>query len=507
MARGKQTGRRGPGIPNFRAGVIAIVLLSLLTYFGFTKTNPFSHPYELHAVFDNVNNLKPNSPVRIAGVDVGKVKKVEALSEGDGAAKVTMEIKKKGLPIHQDATVKVRTRIFLEGNFFVDLSPGSPSAPTMKDGGTIPIQHTAAPVQFGQLLTALQSDTRDDLKVFLREYSKGLSGKGAAGFNQSIRYWEPAYKNSALANDATLGEQPHSDLQRVLKGQQRTFAALDADEGALQGLVTNFNTTAAAFASQDQALSASVPALRDTLRAAQPALASLNDALPSLRAFSIDALPGARSSGPTLDAALPFIRQVRLLMRPSELRGLASELREQTPNLVSLNRTSVPVLTQARALSACTNNVLIPFIRSPIPNVVGPDGANGNTNQLVRYQIQRSFPGLSGESRLSEGNNQDFHTSAIPLPKAVQPAPAANIDQPPPRRPDVPCETQDPPNLNAPSAPTNQFASHIPRSWGVTHFKAKPLERAYTLLNELQTKRDKMVKRYLLRKKREREGR
>src|SRR3954465_3299166 len=290
---------RENGISPFKAGLIPVVLIALFSYFGFTKSNPFATPYELHAVFDNVNNLKPNSPVRIAGIEVGKVTKVEPVAKGDGAARGTMEIKKKGLPIHRDATVKVRTRIFLEGNFFIALSPGSPSAPDMPDGGTIPVQHTAAPVQFSQLLTALQSDTREDLKVFLREYSKGLSGKGARGFNQSIRYWEPAYKNSALANDATLGQQPHSDLQRVLRGQQRTFAALDADEGALQGLVTNFNTTAAAFASQDQALSASVPALRDTLREAQPALASLNNSLPSLRAFSIDALPGARSSGPT----------------------------------------------------------------------------------------------------------------------------------------------------------------------------------------------------------------
>src|SRR5215213_4153003 len=210
-----------------------------------------------------------------------------------------MVLKKKALPIHDDAVAHVRSRIFLEGNFFVDIQPGSPSAPEMETGGTIPIQRTSAPVQFGQLLTALQSDTREDLKVFLKEYSKGLSGKGARGFNQSIRYWEPAYKNSALTNDATLGEQPNSDLQRVLKGQQQTFAALDADEPALQGLVTNFNTTAGAFASQDEALSASVPALRDTLRDAQPALASLNNALPPIRAFAREALPAVRSSNPT----------------------------------------------------------------------------------------------------------------------------------------------------------------------------------------------------------------
>ena len=96
-------------------------------YFGFTKSNPFANPYEFKAVFNDVNNLKPKSPVRIAGVEVGKVKKVEPVESGKGAAEVTMEMQDKGLPIKKDAELKIRPRIFLEGNFFVDIQPGSPS--------------------------------------------------------------------------------------------------------------------------------------------------------------------------------------------------------------------------------------------------------------------------------------------------------------------------------------------------------------------------------------------
>ena len=183
---------------------------------------------------------------------------------------VTMELQDKALPIKEDAELKIRPRIFLEGNFFVDLEPGSPSADELGDGGTIPVTHTAAPVQLGDVLTALQSDTRSDLQTFLREYSKGLDEGGAEGFNQAIKYWEPAYRNSSLANDATLGQDPDRDLQRVLKGQQKTFGALVRDERALKDLVTNFNMTAAAFAREDVALAASIPALRDTLRVGQP---------------------------------------------------------------------------------------------------------------------------------------------------------------------------------------------------------------------------------------------
>ena len=67
-----------------RVGILAIVLIALLSYFGFTKANPFSNPYEFKAVFNDVNNLKPRSPVRIAGVDVGKVTKVEPVESGKG---------------------------------------------------------------------------------------------------------------------------------------------------------------------------------------------------------------------------------------------------------------------------------------------------------------------------------------------------------------------------------------------------------------------------------------
>jgi phospholipid/cholesterol/gamma-HCH transport system substrate-binding protein len=448
------SGRMSP----LKAGILALALLAVFAYFGFTKANPFANPYELEAVFRTANNLKPNSPVRIAGVDVGKVKSVEAVDSATGGARVMMELQDKGLPIHEDARLKIRPRIFLEGNFFVDLQPGSPSAPELDDGGTIPMQQTAAPVQFGDLLTALQSDTREDLKTFLKEYgAKGLWDGGAKGFNDSIQYWEDAYRNSSLANDATLGQQPTQDLQRMLDGQARTLAALVDDERALKDLITNFNVTAGAFAREDVALEASIPELRDTLRTAQPALASLNSSLPSLRAFARDALPGVRSSDETLAASLPFITQARRLMSPAELRGLAAELRRRIPSLVALNRQTIPVLGESRQLSACANNVLVPFVQSKYPNVQGADAEHGNSEQQVRYQLQRGLVGLSGESRLSDGNNQWFHTSLAPAATHVQPAPPTVVDQPPPRRPDVPCETQELPNLAAPFAPVTAF--------------------------------------------------
>jgi len=432
----------------FKAGVLALATILLLAYFGFTKANPFSNPYELHAMFRNVQNLKPRSPVRIAGVEVGKVTKVER-KEG-GAADVTMELKDDALPVHDDARAQIRSRIFLEGNFFVDIEPGSPSAGDLDDGSTLPVTQTASTVTLPDILDVLNSDVRIDLQTFLYEYGTvALRGGGAKAFNRAIDSFQPAYRYGALTNDALLGVDPDRDVQRLLRGQQRTFAALGSNPQNLKELVTDLNTTAGAIASQDAPLEAAVPALRDALREGYPALGELNAALPTLRTFAREAIPGVRSSVPALDAAIPWFTQARGLVQQSELKGLAADLRHAVPSLVKLNTRLVPFLEQLRALSSCTNHVLVPFMESDIPSI-----EEGNSGHSVRAQINRSFVGLAGESRSFDANTPVFHIQGVnPLKLGtgkVEPAAPLDANSPPPHRPDVPCETQDPPNLNAP---------------------------------------------------------
>jgi hypothetical protein len=192
-----------------------------------------------------------------------------------------------------------------------------------------------------------------------------------------------------------------------------------------------------------------VPALRDTLREGYPALGELNAALPTLRTFAREATPGVRSSVPALDAAIPWFTQARGLVQQSELKGLAADLRHAVPALVKLNTRLVPFLQQLRALSSCTNHVLVPFIESDIPSI-----EEGNSGHAVRAQINRSFVGLAGESRNFDANSPVFHIQGVnPFKLAtgrIEPAPPLDANTPPPHRPDVPCETQDPPNLNAP---------------------------------------------------------
>ena len=486
------------GVSPFAIGLIALVLVVMGSYFAYTRINPFSDPYEIQAVFKTANNLKAKSPVRIAGVEVGVVTKVEPVG-GDGgapAARVTMEIQKKGLPIHQDAELKVRPRIFLEGNFFVDLEPGSPTAPELSDGDVIPSNQTASPVQFNELLAVLQSDVRADLQTFLKEYSDGLEGEGAQAFNASIKYWERAYRNSALVNEASLGTR-EGDLSRLVRGQQETFRALSRNEQSLKDLITNFNVTAAAFAREDEALQATIPALNDVLEVGMPALASLNDTLPGVRAFARDALPGTISSGPTIDASLPFVRQARRLVSQRELKGLVEDLRPTIPALARLNRDSIAMFEQQRLLSSCTNQVLLPFATTPIPHPDIPE-----VDGMPFYKTgPRGLVGLAGESRLHDGNSpiqraaftigaqeiavttdegqRLFGTSLFPMLGARPVRPNRRPDH----RPDVPCETQEPPDMNAVGGQVEQNVEPQPR---ITAKSRQRRARAADALAQLQ---------------------
>ena len=449
------SGRRR--LSELQVGLLVIGLVVVFVWFAFSKANPFASPYELRASFRDARSIGVGAPVRIAGVEVGKVAKVE--SNGDGAATVTMELRDDALPLHRDARLKIRPRILLEGNYFVDIQPGTPSAPRLEDGSTVPAAQTATAVSLPDVLSALTTDTRRDLRTLLEEYgTKGLGNGGAEGVNRAIPYFAPAYRRTALTNEAVLGLQPRRDLPRLLRGQARTFAALASQPQQLKDLVSDLDAVAGALAGQDAALEASVPALRDTLRAGYPALGDLDATLPELRAFAREALPGVRSTTATLDVGIPWIAQARALVRPDELKGLAADLRQAVPGLVKLNRRLVPLNAQLRALSSCTNSVLVPFVESEIPSIEA-----GNSGQEVRRQIFRSFVGLAGESRLQDANSQIFHIQGV-IPSnlangRIEPAAPADPNTPPMHRPDVACETQEPPVLAAPGGAAATYSA------------------------------------------------
>jgi phospholipid/cholesterol/gamma-HCH transport system substrate-binding protein len=462
-------------------GIIALVVALIALFLGFTKDIPFTRPFEVKAVFQSANSIRPSSPVRIAGVEVGKVKSVEA-QPGTNAAVVTMSIKKDGLPIHSDATAKIRPRIFLEGNFFVDLTPGTPTAPDLQDGDTIKITQTATPVQLDEVLTSLQSDTRQDLKVLLDGLSTALNSKptaaqdkasdpmsrgktAAQSFNDAYDDIPAAEKSTAQVFEALLGTDPSRDVSRLIAGTAQTTGALIRNENALKGLITNFNTTMAAFASEAGNLQSSIRLLAPTLENANGALSALDASFPPTRAFAREILPGVRETPATIDASLPWIAQTRKLVSSEELGGLVRQLSPATADLARLTDRTIKLLPKTDLASKCVKNNILPTgdlvlndeFKTGAPNykefiwaLVGLAGEGQNfdgNGQYVRFQTGGGSQQVSAGQASSNSGKVFGNNVAVPLGnRPFYPG------KRPPYRPDVPCYTQKLPDVNGPAS-------------------------------------------------------
>ncbi|HEX4364214.1 MAG TPA: MlaD family protein [Solirubrobacteraceae bacterium] len=448
--------RRVHGPSAFAVGIAVIVLAIVGTYFAFAKDIPFvNSPYEVKAAFRDASGINAGSPVRIAGVDVGKVERVAPTSPGAQSATLTLAIRKNGLPIYRDATAKIRPRIFLEGNFFVDLAPGTARAGKLHDDATITVARTASPVQFDQVLGALKSDTRNDLRTVFDQVGKAQDAGGAKAFDASLPYQPAAYKFLSILSQALLGKRP-TDVGDLVRDAGANAQAINAPR-RLTALVADFNTTAAALADRQDALTSAVGELPRTLRAAGPALDALNGAFPDVERFARGARPGVRSLGPTVDAALPLVKQLRGLVQDRELGSLARNVSSATPPLAQLSKTGVGVLSQLRALASCAANVLVPFGDSTIEDKAFP------THGPVYQDLAKFLPGLAGESRSFDANGQYFKVLGTGgaetlnlgdgvFGSVVDPIVGNNpppIRTRPPLEPDVPCETQQPPDLRS----------------------------------------------------------
>ena len=403
--------RKGHPPHRIRNALILIGLVLVGTYLAVTKELPFGDKYEVKAVFENAANIRKDSPVRIAGVNVGKVQSIRSVGD---AAEVTFSVDEEGQPIREDTLVEIRPRIFLEGNFFLDVKPGSPSAPEVPDGGTIPITQTATAVQLDQILTTLQAPDRENLSKLLRGYGEALNRQPTAAddkgmdpdiqgesasqaINDSFQYGAAAGRDSAIVNEALLGTTP-DDLSKLINANANVFNALLSREEQLKDLITNFNTFTGALAAESDNLAETVRLLAPTLENATPSLRNTNATFPFLRAFARDIEPGIRELPATIAVSQPWLKQTQALLGRNELRRLAHQLQLTGPPAGATAAAAPGLFSETELLSRCASNVLIPTGDVPITDVFTP------TNVPNYKEFGYAVTGFAGETQNYDGN-------------------------------------------------------------------------------------------------------
>jgi phospholipid/cholesterol/gamma-HCH transport system substrate-binding protein len=444
--------RKGHPPHRMRNALILIALVVVGVYLAWTKTIPFQSHYELKAVFANAANIRKDSPVRIAGVNVGKVESIKSVcsnglsdSCASNYSEVTFTIDDDGRPIHSDAQIEIRPRIFLEGNFFLDVSPGSPSAHELSSGDTIPVTQTSTAVQLDQVLTSLQAPDRANLQKLLEGYGQTLSHKPSAAddatqdpevqgltaaqaINKSFTYGQTAARDSAIVNQALQGTSPH-DLSNLIAGQARVFTALRGHESQLQGLISNFNTVTGALASESQNLERTIRLLAPTLQIAEPSLRHTNSTLPFLRANALALAKGIPELPATIAASQPWLDQTAALLGKDELGYIASQLRLAGPGSGKAAADGRGLFSQIGLLSGCVDKVLLPT-GDVVLNDSG-SGYNFTTGAPNFKEFGYATTGLAGESGTFDGNGPSlrFFSAGGPTPTG---GPVPNLRSPVP---------------------------------------------------------------------------
>jgi phospholipid/cholesterol/gamma-HCH transport system substrate-binding protein len=390
----------------------------------------------------------------------------------------TMAIQPNALPIHADATADIRPRLFLEGNFYIDLHPGTPEAPTIASGATLPAAQTTGPVQLDRVLSALSSNTRANLQTLLQGLGQSFNGRPTAAqdatqdpsvrgltagqaLNASLKYAAGAFKASTIVNAALLGQKAH-DLSGVVAGNAHLFAALASSQSRLADLVTTFNVTMGALTARQRALSTTISLLPPLLRSADSALGPLQASFGPTREFARELTPSVKQLDPTIGAGLPWLAQSTALLSPSELGGLLSSLTPAVQGTASTLISSRALLSGSDALARCFNHTVIPTgnesIQDPpvstglqvyqelFQSAVGLAGTVQNFDGNGRYA--RAAP-AGGSDRVVTGSlkgSGPLYGNAVLTPLGTRPAYPGK--QPPLRR-DVPCMDSSPPNLNS----------------------------------------------------------
>jgi phospholipid/cholesterol/gamma-HCH transport system substrate-binding protein len=449
-----------------RIAVGGVLAFLAIVVFAFAKNLPFfPHGHRIDVVFSSSNQLRSDSPVRIAGVTVGKV---AGFKNGPGNARtVELDLQDKAFPLHADAHAKIRPRLFLEGGFYVQLQPGSPSAPQLPDHGTIPLRNTAVPVQTNDVLGLLDRPTRGSLRNGIGELDTALKGGGAKGLRDAAPAMAPALRDGSVAADAIRGEREH-DLSDALRSSSQITATLAARDQKLAQLVTDLNTATGALAAQQRPLSDSIGQLDALARETPATLDVVDHTLPSLTRFTSATRPSLRMAPPVLTDVNALLGQVRAAASPAELPRLMDETSPTVRLLPGLEQRLETLFGKVTPVTDCVRDRVAPVLEAKLDDgdlstgrpvwqdlvhalvgaasATGFDG-NGSWLRLIGMTSERS---VAVGTKLPSG---DTLFGVAPLPIAgTRPRPLSPGTLPP-LRPNATCRDQAPQNLKAETGP------------------------------------------------------
>lgn len=380
--------------------VTALVLVALVVLGG-------GGSYTLHADFLDAGGLVSGDQVLIGPAQAGTVSSIGLTSNGEAA--IALSLDGSVAPLHQGTVARIyEDSLSGIASKYVELEPGSSSAPSIPDGGRIDDGHTYSTVNLDQLFDTFDPLTRAGLRGFVRGEAGSLNGRGAEA-NRALEYLAPGLQSTSEVTAELTRDEPAFD-QLVVQGAE-ALQALASRSQQLSQLIANTSTATGAIARESQPLEQALQLLPGTLSRSTTTFAGLRTTLSSLDPLVAASKPAVRrlplfltKLQPLLKVAIPTVAQLDGLIHNPAGTGDLTELANETPALARIAQTAFPQLDRQFSDS----QQQLDYLREYTPDVaaaltnLGQAGAYYDANgHYVRTQPVLFPFALNGSNQLT----------------------------------------------------------------------------------------------------------
>ncbi len=368
----------------FAASCIGILLFLWLSFGGSVPLQ--SQEYRLRVAFPEAATLVQEADVRLAGVNVGKVKKKKLL-KGAARTEVELEVKNQYAPIPKNTRAILRQKTLL-GETYVELAPGDRSSGMLEDGDKLANNQVEPTVELDEIFNAFDKPTRTAFQDWVAELSKAAKNNGGQNLNDSLGNLEGFAVDGATLLK-TLNEQEVA-VRRLIKNTGVVFGAVNERQGALRELVVNSNNTFEATASRDQELAETIRVFPTFLDESKSTLARLENFSRRTRPLVNLLKPSADDLGPTVRDLGDLAPDLEGLFR--DLDPLIKASRTGLPDLTRVVRGAEPVFEQAHTFFPELNPILslLNFHQATVAGFISNASSDLNSQpggQRVQSQI------------------------------------------------------------------------------------------------------------------------
>jgi phospholipid/cholesterol/gamma-HCH transport system substrate-binding protein len=432
----------------FGLSCFGILVFLWLNFGGSVPLQP--EGYRVTVGFLEATQLAQEADVRISGVRVGRVKKLEPNSR-TGLTDTEIEIDARYAPIPKDTRAILRQKTLL-GETYVELSPGTARAGNVADGGKLAAGRVAETVELDEILRGFDPVTRARFSTWFDQ--AGVAARGnAEHMNDALALLTPFAEDTDQVLKVLRGQSDAT--QRLVRDTGYVFDALSERKGQLRELIRNSNRTWEAIASRDAQLADTfrvfptflresratterltkfaantdplITQLRPAARELSPTLVDLDALAPDLKGLFVDLDPLVRVS----KRGLPATEEVLDNTRPL-LGRLDPWLRNFTPivDYLGLYRREISAFlandaaaTQATELGFSDPNQFLHYLRTANP--VNPEIMTG---WPFRLATNRSNPYTEpgGYDKLKTEGHLEVFGSYLCTSRPVPPTPEPN---------------------------------------------------------------------------------